>query len=169
MKRAEQILVNFLKENNLTIALAESMTCGLAAHKLGTISGTSDVLKGSVVCYSENVKTGLLKIKKQLIDKHTAESQKVTDALVLNLSKIITANIHGAVTGLASAGGSETRSKPVGTVFYSLLYKKRLYRMKMKFNGSPLKIKEKSCEHFFKFITKTLRSTNLSSRFQLNK
>ncbi len=157
MKRAEQILANFLKENKLTIALAESMTCGLAAHKLGTISGTSDILEGSIICYSEHVKTGLLKIKKQLLDKHTAESQIVTDGLALNLSKIITADIHAAITGLAAPGGSESRSKPVGTVFYSVLYKKRLYRMKKKFNGSPLTIKEKACDHLFKFITKTLK------------
>jgi nicotinamide-nucleotide amidase len=157
MKRAEQVLANFLKERKFTIAFAESMTCGMIAHKLGTISGTSDILAGSIVCYSEDVKTGLLKIKKQLIAKHTAESQKVTDALALNLSKIIQADIHSAVTGLAAPGGSETKSKPVGTVFYSVLFKRRLFRMKIKFNGSPLEIKEKACEQLFKFIMKSLK------------
>lgn len=46
------------------------MRCGLVAHKLGTISGTSDILSGSIVCYSENVKINLLNIKKSLIKKH---------------------------------------------------------------------------------------------------
>jgi nicotinamide-nucleotide amidase len=158
MRRAEQLLTNLLKKNKLTIALAESMTCGLAAHKLGTISGTSEILTGSIVCYSERVKTGLLRIKKLLIEKHTAESQKVTDALALNLSKIITADIHAAITGLAAPGGSESKSKPVGTVFYSIFFKGHLYRMKTKFNGSPLQVKEKACRRFFKFTTRILKS-----------
>src|SRR6185436_17785343 len=104
MKRPEQILANTLKEKKLTIAFAESMTCGLAAHKLGTIRDTSDVFVGSVICYNENVKTNILKVSKKLIRKHTAESQKVTDALALNLCKIIKADIHAAITGLAAAG-----------------------------------------------------------------
>src|SRR4051812_1141379 len=105
MKRPEQVLANFLKENKLIIAFAESITCGLAAHKLGTISDTSDILTGSIVCYSESAKINLLGVKKKIIDKHTAESQKVTDALALNLSKILTAHIHAAITGFAAAGG----------------------------------------------------------------
>src|SRR5688500_3004153 len=102
------------------------MTSGLAAHKLGSISGTSDVLTGSIVCYSKNVKTDLLKVNKKLIDKYSLESQQVTDALALNLSKIIHADVYAAITGLAAPGGSESVSKPVGTVFYSFLYRGRL-------------------------------------------
>jgi len=156
VKRHEQILVNYLKEHKLTIAFAESITCGLVTHKFGTISGTSDVLSGSIICYNKNVKTGLLKIKESLINKHTAESQIVTDELARQLSKIIAADIHAAVTGLASSGGSETRSKPVGTVFFSFLYRRKIYKKKTKFNGSPLQIKEKACRQLFKFITTRL-------------
>jgi nicotinamide mononucleotide (NMN) deamidase PncC len=35
------------------------MTCGLAAHLLSTCKGTADVLKGSVVCYTPEVKKSL--------------------------------------------------------------------------------------------------------------
>src|ERR1051325_1459132 len=110
MKRPEQALADLLKENELTIAFAESMTCGLAAHKLGTVPDTSEILMGSIVCYCEDVKCGILKIKKQLIKKHTAESQIVTDLLAKNLKKLIKADIHAAITGLASHGGTETKT-----------------------------------------------------------
>lgn len=157
MKRPEQLLATFLKNNNLTIALAESMTCGLAAHKLGSISGTSDVLAGSIVCYSKNVKTDLLEVSKKLIKKYSLESQQVTNALALNLSKTIRADVHAALTGLAASGGSETKSKPVGTVFYSFLFRGKLYKMKKKFNGSPLEIKEKACGYLFKTVVGQLK------------
>ncbi len=153
MKRPVQILVNYLKEKNLTIAFAESITCGLVSHKLGTVNGTSDVFRGSVICYDESVKINLLKVKKGMIKKYTSESQHVTDALAINLGREIKADIHASITGLAAPGGSETKSKPVGTVFFSFRYMKKLYRTKKKFTGSPLQIKKNACEHLFKFIT----------------
>lgn len=158
MKRPEQTLANLLKERELTIAFAESMTCGLLAHKLGTIAGTSDVLVGSIVCYQSKIKTSVLGIKKSLIKKHTAESQVVTDKLVKGLSKVIKADIYAAITGLAAAGGTETKSKPVGTVFCSFLYKNKTHKLKKHFTGSPLEIKEKACAEFFKFIAREIKA-----------
>ncbi len=44
---------------------------------------------------------------------------QVTTALAKNLPKLIKADIHVAITGLASAGGTETKDKPVGTIFFA--------------------------------------------------
>ena len=158
MKRPEQLLGSLLKEKKLTIAFAESMTCGMAAHTLGTVSGTSEFFKGSIVCYNEAVKTELLGVNKNLIKQYSAESQKVTDALAKNLKRLIAADVHAAVTGLAAPGGSETAKKPVGTVFYSIYYKNKFFRMKKLFNGSPLTIRKKACDELFKFIVKEIKS-----------
>ena len=126
MKKITNKLVKFLQLQNLTIAFAESMSCGLVTHQLNTVKGTSDVLKGSVICYSEDVKTGVLKVPKSLIKKHTAESQQVTDSLAKNLHKIIYADVCAAITGLAAPGGSECAEKPVATVFYSVFFDDKL-------------------------------------------
>ncbi|MDB5228189.1 MAG: hypothetical protein JWN78_2382 [Bacteroidota bacterium] len=144
--------INTLKEKELTVAFAESMTCGLAAHKLSTVKGVSDVLAGSVVCYTPDVKMKLLRVKKDMICKCTCESQEVTDALATNLSKLIKADIYAAVTGLASEGGSETKEKPVGTVFFSVLYKNKIHPLRKLFRGTPSEIKEKACLELYKFI-----------------
>ncbi len=94
-------LVQKLRERQLTLALAESVTCGLAAHQLSTCIGTSDVLMGSIVCYSPTVKTSLLDVSQRTLDKYTPESQEVTDQLVRRLKKLMTANIYAGLTGLA--------------------------------------------------------------------
>ncbi len=86
MPRTEQQLANQLKANKLTIAFAKSMICGLMSHKLSNINGASEILKGSIICYDKSVKSHLLKIKKEILDKYTCESQKVTDELATNLS-----------------------------------------------------------------------------------
>jgi len=72
MKSITNKLVKLLLEKKLTIAFAESMTCGLITHQLNTVKGTSQVLKGSVICYSEEVKKNLLSVSSKLIEKHTA-------------------------------------------------------------------------------------------------
>lgn len=157
MKKAAKKLVKKLKENNLTLALAESMTCGLAAHKLSGCVGVSDVLAGAIVCYTPGVKQKLLGISKTTILKHTCESKEVTEELSKKLSKLIKADIHAAITGLASEGGSETKEKPVGTVFLSVYYKRKLYHEQKLFRGTPLDIRKKASDALYGFILKCLK------------
>ena len=151
-----QALGNYLKKNNLTVAFAESITCGLVTHRLGNIIGASAFLKGGIICYNEWIKCSVLNVKKTTLKKHTAESQEVTDVLAKNLRNIIEADIHGAITGLASAGGSEAPGKPVGTVFYAFYYNNKIYRLKKQFTGSPLSVKIKACNEFYNFILEEL-------------
>jgi nicotinamide-nucleotide amidase len=152
MQKPNHRLVKFCKENNVTMAFAESVTCGLAAHQLSQVKGTSDALKGSLVCYNGDVKEDVLKIPKALIEKHTAESQQVTDMMAKKLKRLIHADIHAALTGLASEGGTETKQKPVGTVFFSVLFKNKLYKQRKVFRGNALEIKRKACDELYRFI-----------------
>jgi nicotinamide-nucleotide amidase len=152
MKSLVRKLVKLLIEKQLTVSFAESVTCGLASNELNCKPGTSDVFMGSIVCYNEKVKTNLLKVDPLLIKKHTAESQEVTDALAINLQQLIYADIYVAFTGLNADGGSETPEKPVGTVFFSLLYKGKLVRCRKLFKGSPLRIKKEACREVYKLI-----------------
>jgi nicotinamide-nucleotide amidase len=148
--------VKTLTEQKLTLAIAESITCGMAAEKLATCKGTSEILKGSIVCYSEDVKTGLLGIPAGMIKKHSCESMEVTQRLAMNLSRLIKADIYAATTGLASPGGSETKDKPVGTVFLCVKYKKKIIRKRKVFRGSPLQIRIKACMALYSLITEQI-------------
>ncbi len=49
-------VVEKLKEKNLTIATAESLTAGLLSSKLAEIDGASKVFKGGIVAYQNEVK-----------------------------------------------------------------------------------------------------------------
>jgi nicotinamide-nucleotide amidase len=145
--------IRTLKKKDLTLALAESVTGGLAANLLCTGIGTSDVFKGCIVCYDAEVKVKLLKVPQSLLDKFTAESQEVTDSLSRKIKPLIKADVHAALTGLASPGGSEGPGKPVGTVFMSVLFRNRIYRMRKVFRGSPLEIRTKAAYALLGFIT----------------
>lgn len=157
MKSKADALVKLLKEKKLTLALVESVTCGMAAEKLSSSKGVSDVLAASLVCYTPEAKIQLLGVRRKTIKQFSCESPEVTKALARNLCKLIKADVYAAVTGLASPGGSETKDKPVGTVFYCAYIHGKKYKLKKKFNGSPREIKEKACKALYEFIQSNIR------------
>ena len=152
MEKNTARLIKTLKEKNLSLAFAESMTCGLASHGLCGVIGTTDVFRGTIICYAPKVKKEIFGITQKTIDKHTCESQIVTDLLARKLKKIIEADVHAAVTGLAAPGGSETKNKPVGTIFISVLYKNKAFQLRKQFRGTPLMIRKKTCLELYRFI-----------------
>jgi nicotinamide-nucleotide amidase len=158
--------VKQMKERGLTLALAESVTCGLAAHMLSGTKGTSDVLKGSLVCYVPEVKTSLMHIPKKMIERYSCESLPVTIKLAKNIRRHIKADVYAAVTGLASPGGSESKNKPVGTVFFCVIYKNKVYRLRKLFKGTPLKIRKKSCRSLYEFIISVIQKFNEESFYR---
>jgi nicotinamide-nucleotide amidase len=152
MSEKRKLLVRKLQEKKLKLAMVESVTCGLAAHKLSTVSGVSEILAGSLVCYSPEVKMELLGVPQKLIRKYTCESSEVTRSLAKNLKSLVKADIYVAVTGLAAPGGSETREKPVGTIFLSVFYKNKSHNKRILFRGSPVKIMSKACNALYELI-----------------
>src|SRR5687768_6955102 len=158
MNRGKKIndFIKKLMEKRLSLAFAESMTCGLSAHMLSTCKGTSGVLKGSLVCYTPEMKMELLGVPARLIKRYSPESRQVTASMAVKLGHLVRADIHAAVTGLASAGGSESATKPVGTVFYTVRYRNRAYNERLVYTGTPLEIRQKAALGLYDFILKVV-------------
>ncbi len=105
-----------LKNRGITVAAAESCTGGLISHLITQLPGSSAYFKGSVVSYSNDLKTALLGVPADLIDRHGAVSREVAEAMLKGVLEASGADMAMATTGIAGpAGGSE--EKPVGTVW----------------------------------------------------
>jgi PncC family amidohydrolase len=157
MQNKANDLIRYMQEEDLTLVLAESMTCGLAAMKLSSCIGVSDVLIASLVCYTPKAKVELLNVKEATIQRYTCESHEVTREMAQNLSELVKGDVYAAITGLASADGSETKEKPVGTVFYAIRYKRKTYDFQKLFRGTPLEVKTKAALELYKLILKLLK------------
>ncbi|GAB3193759.1 nicotinamide-nucleotide amidase [Pontibacter aydingkolensis] len=138
-----------LKDNGLTVAFAESCTAGLLASEFVKAKGSSDVLKGSLVVYQPEVKIKLLGVKKETLELYTAESQQVTNELVMGLKKLLNADISIATTGLAGEGGSENPEKPVGTMFVSILYDGKAEEFREVFKGNTESVRKQLVDYIF--------------------
>ena len=142
-------LVLDLKDRGLTVAFAESCTAGLLASEFVRATGSSDVLLGSMVVYHPKVKQKLLGVSKNTLKLYTAESQQVTNEMVMGLKKQLDADISIATTGLAGDGGSETTEKPVGTMFVSILFDDKAEEFREVFKGDTESVRKQLVDYIF--------------------
>jgi nicotinamide-nucleotide amidase len=136
---AEQKILTCSKlmaEQGLTVAFAESATAGWLCSEFALAPESGKVLMGGITCYDASLKETLLKVPHELITAFTPESQEVTDELAKRLPALINADICIGITGLTAPGGSETKEKPVGTMFVSALIRARLVSKRWLFQGS---------------------------------
>jgi nicotinamide-nucleotide amidase len=129
-----------MAEKNLTIAFAESATAGRLASEFSLTPDSGKVLKGGLVCYDAEVKESILGVEKSLIEKFTPESAEVTEDLARRLRKFMPSGVSVAITGLTTPGGSETKDKPVGTMFIFVLIREKPLQERQAFSGSPEQI-----------------------------
>jgi nicotinamide-nucleotide amidase len=100
------------------IGTAESCTGGLAAGALTAIAGSSDVVEGGFVTYSNAAKTRLLGVDPELLAAHGAVSEPVARAMAEGALRSLPADFAVAITGVAGPGGG-TAEKPVGLVHFA--------------------------------------------------
>jgi len=109
-----------LVKRRWTLATVESMTAGFLSSIWSLQVDAGDILKGSIVCFEESVKTQLLRVPQYLIDTYTAESMEVTKALIPGLKKRMPADVHIALTGVAYEGTTKHPTAEVGDVFIAI-------------------------------------------------
>jgi nicotinamide-nucleotide amidase len=112
-----ELVLELCRARGLRLATAESCTGGMVAARLTDIPGSSDVVLGGVVAYSNDVKTDELGVPQALFQEHGAVSAKVAAAMAAGVRTRLGADVGISVTGVAGPGGG-TESKPVGLVHY---------------------------------------------------
>jgi len=136
-------LHDILLKKGLTISCAESCTGGLLASTLTDLPSASHYFRGGIVCYSNEVKQGILGVSQSVIDKYGVVSPQVIYSMLDGCYKIFQTDIVCAVSGyIGPAGG--TIESPVGTVFAGLKYKKDTKIEHYLFSGTRQQNK-KSC------------------------
>jgi len=143
-------LVKQFLQHKLTLALAESCTCGLAAAQLAPATGVSNVLLGSIVTYHVEAKHKLLGVKKETLSTYSAESQQTTNEMAQGLHRHLpAADVCVAVTGLCGPGGSETPDKPVGTVFVTVLFEGHAHEYRQLFEGDADQLRAQAANFIY--------------------
>jgi nicotinamide-nucleotide amidase len=111
----EEIVLALCREQGLTLGTAESCTGGLVAARLTSVPGSSDVFRGSIIAYADDIKQRELGVTPELLEVHGAVSGEVAAAMAEGARQRLGVDVAVAVTGIAGPGGGTTE-KPVGLV-----------------------------------------------------
>ena len=113
-----------LLECKLSIGTAESCTGGYIAHLITSVAGSSRYFKGSVVSYSNDIKSSILKVKESTLEQFGAVSEQTVSEMLDGALQQLKVDIAIAVSGVAGPDGG-TPEKPVGTVFIGVASKEK--------------------------------------------
>ncbi len=115
----EQLIGNLLSARGLKLAVAESCTGGLVAHRLTNVPGSSAYFIGGVVAYAYEAKAALLHVSWDTLRAHGAVSRETVIEMARGVRTILGADISISVSGIAGPGGG-LPDKPVGTTWIGL-------------------------------------------------
>lgn len=128
------------------ITTAESCTGGLIAGLLTAIGGSSDVVDGGAVTYSNAAKTRMLGVPAKMIAAYGAVSEEVARAMAAGAQATAGVELAIAVTGIAGPGGG-TETKPVGLVWFGLASPSGLIAESQLFSGDRAAVRMATVRH----------------------
>jgi len=129
----------------LTIGAAESATGGRISDRLTNIPGSSDYFKGSVVAYSNRMKTALLGVERTTIESHGSVSEQTAREMAQGGRKLLDVDICVSDTGIAGPSGA-TPEKPLGLFYLGLAAEDESLSQKHAFSGNREKNKRDAAE-----------------------
>jgi nicotinamide-nucleotide amidase len=129
----------------LTIGAVESATGGRIADRITNVPGSSDYFKGSVVAYSNEVKTVLLGVQKATIDNYGAVSEQAALEMAQGGRKLLDVDICVSDTGIAGPSG-DIPEKPVGLFYLGMAARDASLSQKHTFPGNREENKRDAAE-----------------------
>jgi nicotinamide-nucleotide amidase len=141
----EEVVGRILSDRKLTIAIAESCTGGLIAHKLTEVSGSSLYVDRGMVTYSNRSKTELLGVSEELLASVGAVSQGVAEAMASGVRQRSGTDIGLSTTGIAGPTGGSVE-KPVGLVWIGYSDNSRTFARRYLFGEGRARVKERAAQ-----------------------
>ena len=140
-RELEEAVAELLISQQITVSTAESCTGGLIGDRLTNVSGSSKYFKGSIIAYSNEIKSSILNIDENIITSNGAVSEEVAILMAHSVKNKLKSNIGISTTGVAGpTGGSKT--KPVGLVYIGIVtdQHKKVYKFNFTSNRKTNKL-----------------------------
>ncbi|MCL5255519.1 MAG: CinA family protein [Gammaproteobacteria bacterium] len=137
-------LAKQLVANDWLLATAESCTGGGVANACTDLAGSSAWFQGSVVSYSNQIKTDVLGVSDVVLEQHGAVSVECALAMARGAQLLLQTAVAVSTTGIAGPDGG-SRNKPVGMVCFGFAIGKKLYSDIQYFQGDRQQVRQQAC------------------------
>lgn len=100
-------LIATAKQRGITIAVAESLTGGLVSDAMVRTVGASEVFRGGIVAYVNDVKVSALGVNSDLLARCGAVTTEVAQQMALGVADRLGADVGLSTTGVAGPGAQD--------------------------------------------------------------
>lgn len=120
LKLASKEINQLLWNTDKTLSTAESCTAGRIATIITAAPGSSTYYRGGLCCYAEDVKSRLLGVSEELMERETPVCEEVARQMVVGANRLFGTEYAVAITGYAGPGGSPSGNVLVGTIWIAV-------------------------------------------------
>ncbi len=121
----EVVVGRLLKDQNHTVATAESCTGGYIGHLLSKHAGSSSFFTGSVVSYDNRIKTEFLDVPTSILQTVGAVSKEAVEQMAVAIRSKMKTDFGISVSGIMGPSG-QTDEKPLGMVWIGVSNKEKV-------------------------------------------
>ena len=149
-------VIDLLRGRSESISCAESITGGALTSALVSISGASDVLLGSIVAYSKEMKINQLGLSAELIDEKGLVSKEVA----LEMAKGARQKLGStwAISSTGSAGPRALDGSSPGEIWIAIVGPDRQESVKLSLNGARQEVINGAVESALTLLERILRA-----------
>ncbi len=115
-------ITDYLVDNNLTLATAESCTAGLIFSELARVPGSGQSIDSGLGVYSPQAKRRFLGVSYDTIERYGLTSEAVAGEMAIGALNNNEANVALANTGIAGPNPGDDDT-PIGTVCFAWAFR----------------------------------------------
>ncbi len=149
------VVLDACRPRGFTIATAESCTGGLLGARLTSVAGSSDVVRGGVIAYANDVKVAQLGVDPSVLAADGAVSERVAAQMAAGARARVGADVGIALTGVAGPGGGSDE-KPVGTVWMGIDVAGQVRTVRNVFVGDREEIRFRAAQYAMDLVRRAL-------------
>ena len=149
-----------LRERGATLATAESLTGGRLAALLTAVPGSSETYVGGVVSYATSVKTDVLGVPTEVVERYGVVSAECARAMATGARRVLGATYAVSTTGVAGPGPQD--GIPAGTVYVAVAGPESVAAVALELVGGRQAVQDRTCEEALSVVSAILTGEETS-------
>ena len=142
-----ELILDSLRASGKKLIFAESITGGLLVDAFISVPGASDVVLGSEVTYSSELKVVLLGVDESVLAEKGAVSPEVAIAMAQGVCAVGQASLDlmaGQVVAVSTTGNAGPDGDPVGLIYVGIFDGKKSKVHKLQLTGTRMEIRQRA-------------------------